>query len=207
MELIGSRGCGSVIVEMALALADLPCRITDIAYGVPGPGRDRLLALNPLGQVPTLVLEDGAVMTESAAILLHLDRLAPRAALVRQDRAFLNRLIWLVAAVYPTFTYGDAPERWTMPGDAAATLRARTDARREALFLHWEAEAGAGPYAMGAGPSALDLYLVAMTRWRPRQAWFDRHAPRLTGFAARASEHIALAPIIARHAGFWDTDP
>ncbi len=36
-------------------------------------------SLNPLGQVPTLVLPDGRVMTESAAIILHLADQAPQA--------------------------------------------------------------------------------------------------------------------------------
>lgn len=73
-ELIGSRGCGSAIVEMALALANVPYTLTDLPYLKPGPGRDRLLSLNVTGQVPTLVLPDGEVMTESAAIVMHLDR-------------------------------------------------------------------------------------------------------------------------------------
>ena len=32
--------------------------------------RDRLAQVNPLAQIPTLILPDGAVMTESAAITL-----------------------------------------------------------------------------------------------------------------------------------------
>src|SRR5271168_4293218 len=49
MELIGSLDCGSIIAEMALALAGVPCTITDIPYLKDGPERQRLLELNPLG--------------------------------------------------------------------------------------------------------------------------------------------------------------
>ena len=70
-ELIGSAGCGSAVVEMALVLANVPHTLTDVPYLKPGPERDRLLHLNPLGQVPTLVTPDGEVMTESAAMILH----------------------------------------------------------------------------------------------------------------------------------------
>jgi GST-like protein len=210
MELIGSLGCGSMIVEMALALAGLPCTMTDVAYLHPGPARDRLLSLNPLGQVPTLVLDDGTVMTESAAILLYLNGLAPASGLIPPAgapgrAAFLNRLILLVAAVYPTFTYGDDPAKWTAPGEAADTLRARTDAARETLFLAWESTAGAGPFAAGAHISALDLYLLPMTYWRPRRAWFAAHAPRLMGFADAAASDKAIAPIFARHRPAWES--
>ena len=71
-ELISSKGCGSVVVEMAFALTGLPVRVTGIPYDEPGPGRDRLLTLNPLGQVPVLMLPDGSVLIESAAMVLHL---------------------------------------------------------------------------------------------------------------------------------------
>src|SRR3546814_4528516 len=65
----------------------------------------------------TLVAPGGAVLTESAAIVLHLAelhheaKLAPSVADSKRP-AFLNRLIWFVSAVYPTFTYRDYPERW-----------------------------------------------------------------------------------------------
>ncbi len=46
-ELIGSEGCGSMVVEMAFQVAGVPVTLTDLPYLEPGPGRDRLLALNP----------------------------------------------------------------------------------------------------------------------------------------------------------------
>ena len=67
-RLIASKSTGSMIVEAALALGRLPYDVEMIPYGEPGPERERLLSLNPLGQVPTLLLPDGHVMTESAAI-------------------------------------------------------------------------------------------------------------------------------------------
>jgi len=143
-------------------------------------------------------------MTESAAILLLLNDLAPHAGLLPPQgaagrAAFLNQLIHLVAAIYPTFTYGDDPGRWTVAGDAAHTLRLRTNLHREALFRSWEEHFGPGPFAAGGTLSALDLYLVAMTRWRPGRAWFEANAPRLLAAADAAAAHPKLAPIVARH--------
>src|SRR5690349_20331026 len=95
---IGTRGCGSVLVESALTLADIPYTHEEVDYATPSPARDRLLALNPLGQVPTLITPDGAVMTESAAVVLHLDELAPEAKLLPRPGDPLRRdaLRWLV---------------------------------------------------------------------------------------------------------------
>jgi GST-like protein len=74
--------------------------------------------------VPTLELENGEVMTETAAIaLMVLDRCPDLAPPVGQPerRQFQRLLIWLVANVYPTFTYADYPERWVP--DAPEQLR------------------------------------------------------------------------------------
>src|SRR4051812_9773447 len=111
MQLYGVRGWGSGITEAMLCLAGQSYDFIDVdGFDHPGPVRDRLAAVNPLGQVPALVLPDGTVMTETAAIALWLSdshaSLAPPSG--TPDRALFYRLlVWLVANVYPTFTYGD----------------------------------------------------------------------------------------------------
>ncbi|MGV8577348.1 glutathione S-transferase, partial [Pseudomonas aeruginosa] len=54
--LFGTQGCGSTIVAAALVLTAFPWGYEEVDYTQDGPERDRLLALNPLRQVPTLVL-------------------------------------------------------------------------------------------------------------------------------------------------------
>ncbi|AUT48186.1 glutathione S-transferase family protein [Achromobacter sp. AONIH1] len=202
-ELIGSAGCGSAIVEMALALANVPYTLEDVPYLKPGPQRDRLLRLNPLGQVPTLVTPDGEVMTESAAMILHLHDVAPQAGLAplpdQPERArFLNLLIRLVAAIYPTFTYGDNPPQWTTEGAPADLLRERVHTRRAELWQELERQAGA-PHMLGERFSALDLYVAVMTRWRPGPAWFESVCPALTAVAREAGRNPAVARALRRN--------
>ena len=203
-ELIGSLGCGSAIVEMAFSVAGLSPVLTDLPYLEAGPGRERLLSLNPLGQVPTLVLPDGSVLTESAAMVLHVADHAPAAGLAPAPDAperplFLNLLALLVGAIYPTFTYGDDPAQWTGTGDAAERLRERTDARCKMLWAHVERMVSPAPFVLGARLSALDLYVCAMTRWRPRQPWFAAHAPKLLGARAATERDPAVAAVSARN--------
>ncbi len=204
-ELIGSEGCGSMVVEMAFALADRPVTLTDLPYLNPGPGRDRLMTLNPLGQVPTLVLPDGTVMTESAAMILHLADGTPQAVLLPavgdpRRPAAVNLLVLLVAAVYPTFTFADSPEKWVGEGEAAATLKQRVDGRRLEIFRQLEARfAGEEAFLFGAAPTAADLYLAAMVFWRPGRAWFRAETPTLSAIAERVARLPAVAPIMARH--------
>jgi GST-like protein len=203
-RLLGQKGYGSVIAEAAFALAGIGIAIEDLDYETPGPDRDRLLALNPLGQVPTLILPDGAVMTESAAIVLHVADLAPEAGLVPAlddpDRPrFLRWLVFLVSAVYPTFTYGDLPERW-VPADAAPLLKESTNRHRESLWRQVEAELDPSPWLLGERFSALDLYVCAMSRWRPRRDWFAAACPKLHRVALAVDALPALRGVWARNA-------
>ena len=134
-RLLGCKGCGSAIVEAAFAVARMPLEYEQVDYGAGSPTRERLLAVNPLGQVPTLVLPDGTVLTESLAIIHYLDDLAPRAHLVPPKGdpgrlAFLRWSTFLVAAVYPTFSFGDEPAKWVEDVKGAKQLRESTDRHR-----------------------------------------------------------------------------
>ena len=73
MQLYGTPGWGSAIVEAMLALVGEPYEFVDVEnFDRPGDAQERLVAVNPLRQVPTLVLDDGEVLTETAAIALWL---------------------------------------------------------------------------------------------------------------------------------------
>jgi GST-like protein len=205
-RLLGCRGCGSFIVEAAFRVAGMAYDYEEIDYEQPGPGRDRLLSLNPLGQVPTLIMPDGSIMTESAAILLLVNDIAPEAGLVpppgAPERArFLRWLVFFVAAIYPTFTYGDDPNRWLPDPEGAAMLRSATDRHRQKLWRQIEAEIAPDPWFLGTRFSALDLYVGAMVHWRPRQAWFAEECPKLAAVAAETERLPALAPLFGRHFG------
>jgi GST-like protein len=203
-ELLAGKGGGSTIIEAALELSGVAYQRTEAAPWEPvGPGLPRLRALNPLAQVPTLVLPDGTVMTESAAMLLHLADHHPEAGLAppAQDAsrpAFLRWLVFLVANIYPTFTVGDEPSRWVSEPGACEELRQRTDAYRERLWTLMEA-AAAGPWFLGERRSAVDLYVATMSRWRPRRQWFATHCPKLHAIALRVEGDPRLAPVFAQN--------
>ncbi len=202
-QLYGVRGWGSTIAEAALAWVGAPFDFTDVeGFDQPGPQRERLLAINPLARVPALIAPDGEVLTESAAIILHLADLYPDSGLAPAPEdplrpAFLNRLIWFVSVLYPTFSYRDYPERWAP--DAAEQLRERVDEFRRTLWLQFEAEVGEAEWALGEQPSALDISVTVMSHWRPRREWIAANCPTLHAIAMRAEALPALAPVMARN--------
>lgn len=200
----GRPGWGSAIVEAQLCWYGLPFRTEDCGDLLASEAaRERLRPLNPLAQVPVLVLPDGQVLTESAAITLHLADRSGRDDFVPgpqapERAAFLRWLVYLVANVYPTFTYADEPTRFVKDEAAARAFRAEVDAYAQRLWLAMEGAAGA-PWFLGERCSAIDIYLAVMTRWRPRRDWFAQHAPRLHAAALRAEALPALSAMLARN--------
>lgn len=203
--LYGRPGWGSAIVEAQLVWYGLPFRVEATGDLFDSEAaRERLRPLNPITQLPTLVLPDGQVMTESAAITLHLADLSGRDDLVPgpqapERAAFLRWLVFIVANIYPTFTYADLPERFVTAGaEAARGFRTEVDAHAQRLWLALEAAAGR-PWLLGQRFSALDIYAAVMTHWRPRRTWFAEHAPRVLAAADAACALPALAPLMAAH--------
>lgn len=201
-KLLAAKGGGSMVVEGAFALAGVPLEVEYFTWTDLGLEHDQLRAVNPLMQVPSLVCPDGAVMTESAAILMHLDDTHPQAGLIPganhpKRRDFLRFLMLLNTAIYPTFTYGDSPVKW-LKGDEAAgkVLRAATDDHRKALWRYAESWTG-DPWFLGETFSAIDLYLWPMTWWRPGRDWFKAEAPRLYTIALKIEALPAIALVQA----------
>ncbi|HGL6356405.1 TPA: glutathione S-transferase family protein [Citrobacter amalonaticus] len=198
IKVYGAPGWGSAISELMLTLADIPYRFVDVSgFDSEGPQRDLLQKINPLCQVPTLTLENGEVMTETAAIaLMVLDRrpdLAP--PIGRSERQQFQRLlIWLVANIYPTFTYADYPERWAP--DAPAQLKKNCIEYRKSLYLWLNDRLSAEPYAFGEQLTLLDCYLCVMSTWGPGHDWFQDNTPNISAIADAVCQRAELRQVL-----------
>ena len=84
-KLYGRPRWGSAIVEAQLVWYGLPFEFEEVGDLLHDPAaRQALEKVNPLAQIPTLVLPDGRVMSESAAISLVLARLSTAIRPVRR---------------------------------------------------------------------------------------------------------------------------
>jgi GST-like protein len=197
-------GWGSAIVEAQLAWYGLPFSLVEVGQLFEsGEARERLSAVNPIHQIPTLILPDGAVMTESAAITLHLADVTKSSELVPEPNAperarFLRWLVFLVANVYPTFTYADDPARFVSVEAARAPFKDSVNAYRKRLWTMLEVEASP-PWFLGGRFSALDIYVAVMTNWTPKRKWFIAECPKLAAIAAKAEAEPRLAQVWQRN--------
>ena len=203
-KLWGRAGWGSTIVEAQLVWYGLPYTFEPVEdlFRTPDAAA-KLEKVNPLAQVPTLVMPDGSVMSESAAITLLLADITGKDSLVppanaRERAKFLRWLVFIVANIYPTFTYADDPARFVSVNAARDPFRAATDAYAQRLWHQIEGEAGS-PWFLGERFSALDIYVGVMTRWRPKRGWFESETPHLFAIARRADQVPELAEVWKRN--------
>lgn len=206
--LYGARGSGSAAVEAALVLADLRWTEVQGATWEPGAGYEALQRVNPLAQVPTLVLPDGTVLSESAAILIHLGLAHPASGLLPQETAAraraLRGLLYIAANCYAAIGVIDYPERWLPHGTRKpARERLRLGARTR-LHRLWDGFAdsfvvGDEPFLGGAGPGALDLLAAVVSKWSGARAHLKDSRPDFAAVLGRIDTHPRIAPVFARH--------
>jgi len=203
LTLYGTKGSGAAAVEAALARAGLAYTSVDAASWNPGPGLDQLLRVNPLGQIPTLALPDGTVLTESAAILIHLGLISPPDLLLPSDvgaRArVLRGLVYIASNCYAAISIIDYPERWCEPCDDAmkAQIRAGTRAR---LHAHWRVFADEFSIGFDAGsPGALELLATVVSKWSGARTHLQAERPAFHAQLLRVEQHPDIAAVFQRH--------
>lgn len=79
------RSTTSYRVRIALNLKGLHFKQVPLDLVAGDQRKESYLALNPIGGVPSLVLEDGTVLTQSMAVLEYLDAAYPSPALIPMD--------------------------------------------------------------------------------------------------------------------------
>ncbi|KQW81761.1 glutathione S-transferase family protein [Brevundimonas sp. Root1279] len=181
----GAAGSGSVPVEAALTLIGVPYRVVEAATWEGEAERDKVAEVNPMRQIPALVLPDGEVMTESAAILIWLAERHPEAALGPEPgdplRAqFLRWMAFVPAAIYAMYWVRDTPSR--LAGDdpkAQAEIGRRTSERIADCWAKMESQITPGRFLLGDEPTVLDLYVATVSRFNPHRRRFHEVAPRI----------------------------
>jgi glutathione S-transferase len=162
-------GSASMVVHLALLEIGVPYRLVPVNFGSREQYRPDYLRLNPMGVVPTLVM-DGKVQFESAALLLILAEHHPQAALAPPPGS-PARDDWHRWAFFLSSTLGATFRTWFYPADVGPsgsdpTVRAALQRRIESCWEMLDAHlAAGGPYMLGSGFSGLDLQVTMLMRW------------------------------------------
>ncbi|MEN0074247.1 MAG: glutathione S-transferase family protein [Paracraurococcus sp.] len=199
--LYGDRRSGSAMVELALAEIGAAAERRSVPIEGDGQLAPDYRRINPMGRLPTLLLPDGTVVTESAAILLTLEARHPEAGLLPagEDPRRAVALRWLMLAageLYPCVTRYDYPDRF---GAAPDSIREAAVTMVRGFWRLIEAEARPDPFILGDRLSLADLALAVHSRWMGNEAWMPAHCPGIQRLARAVATRPRLAAAWARH--------
>ena len=166
------------------------------------------LALHPDGLVPVLE-EDGLVLYESTAIILHLLECNGGATFIPQEGSMLRPqfykwLMWLSTGLHANLSLYLHPNKVAVSVGAQAEVRDAAERRVDAQLDRVDEELArhVGPWFLGDAYSAIDAYLFTLARWSrgmPRPAasrlqlgaYLHRMINRPAVERAHAQEHLA----------------
>jgi glutathione S-transferase len=179
-------------VRMILAWLGRPFRIVDIDILAGENRTPDFLALNPTGQVPVLVLEDGRLLPESGAILYYLSQGSPLMPADGFARAEVLR--WMFFEQHSHEPSIGAARFWLGLVHGGRELKRNLieeweDRGYEALSV-MEMHLDGRPFFAGEQPSVADIALYANTHLAEEGGFELNDFPAVRAWLARvASQH------------------
>ena len=201
--LYGRAGSGSGSCEALLALSGLQYEVIEVAK-IDDQTPEWFIEINPLGQVPTLALPDGSILTESAAILIYLADLASDTGLAPPMNdpnrgPYLRWMVFLSANIYMSALRYYYADRYTTDVSGAAAVSEAADMQINSDWDIFEAALGEGPFLFGDTMSTVDLYVGMLAWWRDDLSGFKAKHPKIARITHAVSTHPVIKPIWETH--------
>jgi GST-like protein len=209
LRIFGAAGSGSVPIEAMLTLLEIPYELIEAVTWENEAARKLVETVNPLRQVPALVLPNGEVVTESAAILVYLADFHPQARLAPapgdpRRAQYLRWMVYVSAAIYAFVWIIDDPSRIGAGKEQALPMIDRIHDRRADCWRMMDEQIAPGRYILGDELSVLDLYVAVVSRFAPGRARFYRSAPKMAEIMRRVDADPRLAEFWRKRFPFAD---
>ena len=166
MILLVSARTSSLACRLAFALAGLPGEVRDLSLRQGEHRTAEMLALNPKGQVPALILDSGETITETPAILLAIGEMAPASGLIPATGVARWRVMeWLSWYAYQFPRAFQSAFRPAIFGPPTAENQIREGglARVGEVLAFLETGLGERDWLVGDALTAADLVAAMMT--------------------------------------------
>jgi glutathione S-transferase len=153
---------------------------------------EAFLAMNPAGQVPAVILDDGRPLAQSNAIILHL---AEGSNLIPADAYERARMLeWMFWEQYSHEPY-IAVARFQLAylGKTVADLDPKIMPRGAAALQRLEEGLAGSPFLAGDALSLADIALVAYTRVAGEGGFDLPGYPRVQAWIARVEQALKIA--------------
>ena len=164
------------------------------------------LKLNPNGTIPVLV-DDGLVLYETAAIAMHLADRFPQARLApavgTAERAqFYKWMVWLTNTLQARLMHYFYPDRLVAEGNAEGAAQVKARAEHDIVGMLQQLDdllaSHSGPWLLGADYGAADVFAAMLGRWtRGFESRPARDFAQLGPWLQRVIERPALQRTLA----------
>ena len=170
----------------------IPYRWTQVSVKAGETRAPEFLAINPAGQAPTVVLEDGRVLAQSNAIILHL---AEGSDLIPSDAyARAKMLEWMFWEQYSHEPYIAVARRLRLlDGLAEDEIDPRITARGHAALARMQLQLSETPFLVGPALTLADLSLVAYTRLAGEGGFDLVRYPAVQAWVVRVEAALGIA--------------
>lgn len=186
MKLYYSPGACSLSPHIALLEAGLPYELIKVDLRAKKlENGDDFLQVNPKGQVPTLALDSGEIVTEGPVIVQMIadHAVAQKLAPARDSGERYKLLEWLnfiTAELHKNFGPMFSP---VLADDAKAFFKDRVMGK----FKYVDSQLAGRDYLMGKDFSVADGYLFTMLSWADRMKFDLSAMPNLTAYRDRVA--------------------
>jgi glutathione S-transferase len=159
------------------------------------------LAVNPMGQAPSLETEDGLI-TESVAMLLHIDekygqgRVSPPAASWQRARMMMM-LLFMASQEHLAFSLWLRPFRWLEGDEAQEELRESARKRFALCLRRLDGWLEGRDWLIGDAMTLADSLALVHVIWGLRVTPPSTEYPNLWRFAERMAEVPAVKKVMA----------
>jgi glutathione S-transferase len=192
-------GTGGFVVQAALEEAGVDYRVVEVSIEGGEHRSGSFLELNPMGLLPVLDLGEDGILTETAAMVIHIVDRHPEAGLGPAPAdparpAFLRWLTFMAVNLYQTMMRAYKPERYTTNADGAGAIKAAALADIDMQFAILDNALESNPYLAGERYSAADAYLLMCAHWHSEPDRLFSECPNI----ARLCDSVRKRDKIAR---------
>ena len=193
LRIFGDPRSGNCLkVKWVAEHLDIPYEWTDVDVMTGATRTPEFLAINPAGQVPTVILEDGRPLAQSNAIITYL---AEGSDLIPADAYDRGRMFeWLFWEQYSHVPYV-AVVRFQVAflGKSPAEVEERLVQRGYAAIQRIEDGLAASPYLVGDSLTLADVACVAYTRVAHEGGFDLGNHPAVRGWIGRVEAGLGIA--------------
>lgn len=194
MQLYYIPGACSLASHIVAREAGLEIALNKVSFNQDGTrttdSGENFYAVNPMGYVPALRLDDQDVLTEGPAILQYLADLAPEKQLISpagsMERYHLIEWVTFISSeVHKTFSTFYQPQ-------VSDEVKAQTIAKLEKRFAHIEKRLETHAFLMGDVFTIVDAYLFTIMNWRKNFGIEITAYPQLEAYLQKISQRPAV---------------